>query len=211
MDDLQQTLIDCRRGNALAWEALVKQFQGRVYSVAYHYLGNKADAEDATQETFIKVYRRLKSFRSKRQAFLPWLLAIARNCCIDRLRRQKTRRKYEDGAAREAERSLEDSGGNAGERTEGSAMTTDAGPIGATTREPEQELVRAQRREFLEQALAQFDAESRDVVLLKDIQGLKNEEVANILALPLGTVKSRSNRARLKLARLWMSLTAGES
>ena len=111
MERLEQTIRDCRRGNALAWEALIKHYQGRVYGVARFMLGNGPEAEDATQEIFIKVYRLLETFNGTEQAFLPWLLAIARNCCIDRLRRAGTRRKYEDGAAAEAAVSGTDNGG----------------------------------------------------------------------------------------------------
>jgi RNA polymerase sigma-70 factor (ECF subfamily) len=182
LHNLEQTIRECQQGNALAWEALIKHYQGKVYGMAYHILRERGAAEDATQETFIKVYRRIKTFRSEQNSFLPWLLTIARNCCIDRLRKLKTRMKHET-----------DTGGTPADV----AVESDGPEISSSER---------QRKQLLYQALDQFSQENRDVLLLKDIQGLKTEEVAEILSMPVGTVKSRSNRARIKLAKMLSSL-----
>ena len=85
------TLLErCRQGDDLAWEGLVRRFQGRVYSVACHYMRNAEEARDVAQEVFVRIYERLEAFHGD-QAFLPWVLRLSRNICIDTLRRQKAR------------------------------------------------------------------------------------------------------------------------
>ena len=87
----QDTLLErCRQGDDLAWEALVRQYQGRVFGIALHFLREREEARDAAQEIFLRVYTRLDGL-VEGQAFLPWLLRLARNCCIDRLRRREVR------------------------------------------------------------------------------------------------------------------------
>lgn len=180
--ELEQTIRQCRQGNALAWEALVKQFQAKVYSVAYYYLRNSADAQDATQDVFIKVFNSLDTLERSQVAFPAWLVTIARNSCLDRIRKTRTRLRYED--------EYEKSGSNI-------ALTRDT---------PESQGVEEQRRRLMYAALADFDDTNRDIVLLKEIQGLKLEEVATIMFLPVGTIKSRSNRARIALAKRLIEL-----
>jgi RNA polymerase sigma-70 factor (ECF subfamily) len=170
------TLVDrCRGGDALAWEALVRRYQGRIYSVAFHYLRDREEARDMAQEAFIRVYERLESFRGG-DSFLPWMIRLTRNACIDRLRQRKARPPARDLPVEE-----------------GPALP-DAGPG------PEEEALEASRRRLLYRALDQVSEHHREMILLKDIQGLKLEEIARLLSLPLGTVKSRSMRARLELA-----------
>ena len=178
MDNLEQTIKQCQSGNALAWEALIKAYQGRVYGVAFYMLKDKSEAEDATQEAFIKVYRGMPGFRSDEQSFLPWLLTISRNCCLDKLRKTKSRRNYE------------------------SDSDVDADLIAAELSNPDGDSLEQQRKDLMYQAIEKFDQTSKDVLMMKDIQGLKTDEVAEVLSLPTGTVKSRSNRAKLKLAKV---------
>jgi len=185
--NLEHIIRQCQQGNALAWESLVKSFQARVYSVSYYYMRNSAEAQESTQEVFIKVFKNLESIEGQAEAFLPWLLALTRNCCLDRLRKAKTRTKYEQAFKAEA-------------------------PAAATVNgSPESHLGQAQRKELLYQALSEFSATNRDILLLKDIQGLKLEQVAEILSLPVGTVKSRSHRARIELAKRMAALTDTDS
>lgn len=182
MQDLEHTIRQCQRGDALAWEALIKHYQGRVYGVAWYFFRNRQDAEDVAQEVFIKVYRRLDTFRSDQDSFVPWLLAIARNCCIDRLRGRKNHIAYDDELQQtEEEESVQDS-------------------------DPQTAMGTEQRKQLIYQALDKVDATNREIILLKDIQGMKTEDVAEILSLPLGTIKSRSSRARIKLAKILTGL-----
>jgi RNA polymerase sigma-70 factor, ECF subfamily len=178
LDNLEQTIKQCQRGNALAWEALIKAYQGRVYGVAFYMLKDKSEAEDATQGAFIKMYRGLGKFRSDEQSFLPWLLTISRNCCLDKLRKSKSKRNYE------------------------SDSEVDADLVAAEIKSPEGDSLEQQRKDLMYQAIEKFDQTSKDVLMMKDIQGLKTNEVAEALSLPAGTVKSRSNRAKLKLAKI---------
>ena len=178
MDIDDATLVErCRQGDDLAWEALVRRWQGRVYGLAWHYLGNAEDARDAAQEAFVRVYRQLDSFDGDR--FQAWLLRITRNLCLDQLRRRKTRPPLEELRAAD----------------EDDAAPTDAAPS------PEQAWLSGARRRVVHEALRRLNGPNREVILLKDIQGLKLGEIAGMLGLPIGTVKSRAHRARLELAR----------
>ena len=178
MDIDEAALVErCRQGDDLAWEWLVRRCQGRVYGLAYHYLGSVEDARDVAQEAFVRVYRQLGSFDGDR--FMAWLLRITRNLCIDQLRRRRTRPPAE-GVQADAD---------------GETAPRDAGPS------PEQAWLADARRKLVHQALRRLDGANREVILLKDIQGLKLDEIAGMLGLPIGTVKSRAHRARLELAR----------
>jgi RNA polymerase sigma-70 factor (ECF subfamily) len=169
-------LARCRQGDDLAWEALVRRYQGRVYSVAYHYMRNVEEARDAAQEVFIRIYRRLDTFHGG-ETFLPWMLSLARNCCIDRLRKLKVR------------------------NPAGSVTLDDAPQIAADQPSAEDEAGARSAEKLLYRALDRLSDKNREIILLKEIQGLKLEEIAEMLSLPIGTVKSRSNRARVELAR----------
>ena len=90
MSDLDTLAARCRAGDDLAWEGLVRDCQGRVFAIAVHYMRDREEARDAAQEVFVKVYRGLHTLQPD-APFLPWLLRLARNCCIDRLRRLRVR------------------------------------------------------------------------------------------------------------------------
>ena len=89
--ELADLLDRCRRGDELAWEALVRRYQARVYGLAYHYLRDPEEARDVAQEIFVRVYRKLGSYHDENATFLPWMLRVGRNVCIDHLRRAKSR------------------------------------------------------------------------------------------------------------------------
>jgi RNA polymerase sigma-70 factor (ECF subfamily) len=174
--DLDTLLERCRRGDDLAWEALVRRYEARVFGVALHYLRDRDEARDAAQDAFVKVYRGLGSLDAA-EAFVPWLLRLARNCAIDRLRRLRVRRPAAAVPAEEA------------------AEVPDPGPS------LEEALLGDARRALVYRALGTLSEGNREMILLKDIQQMKLEEIAGLLAVPVGTVKSRSSRARLELAR----------
>lgn len=175
MADLATLVERCRRGDDLAWEALVRRFQARIYGLAMHYLRDPEEARDMAQEIFVQVYRRLGSFRED-ENLVPWMLRVGRNLCIDRLRRIKARPPAADVVL--------------DENTE----------LAAEAPTPEDAAQAEGRRRLLERALGGMSDKHREVILLKDIQGLKIEEIADLLAEPVGTIKSRSNRARIELA-----------
>jgi RNA polymerase sigma-70 factor (ECF subfamily) len=184
--DLDYLLKECRSGNQLAWESLVRGYQARVYSLAFHYLGNAEEAKDAAQEIFIRIYRNIDQCR-KAQMFLPWLIKISQNLCIDLLRRRAA-------------------------RPQASSLPLDEMPeFPNSDLNPEESWMAKSRRKLIHRALQQLTALNREMVILKDIHGMALEQIASMLKIPLGTVKSRSNRARLELAQKVIALHQKES
>jgi len=183
--DFPQLISRCRLGDDLAWETLVRRLQGRIYSLSYHYLRNREEAHDCAQDIFIRVYRKLHTLDESRP-FFPWLLRLARNCCVDRLRRLEVRSRH---LAHDDE---------------------DLTEVAARTPTPEESYVQATRDHTVHQALGQLSQVNREMILLKEIQGLKMEEIADLLAVPIGTVKSRSNRARIELGKALYALQAAQ-
>jgi len=182
MDD--RTLYDrCRDGDELAWERLVSRYQARVCSVAYTYTGSEEEALDVAQEVFVRVWQRLDTCREP-DRLAAWLLQIARNACLDHLRRRKARPPARDLLVEE--------------------MLTLADP-GAR---PDAGLDDQDQRHVLERALQLLSPISREAILLKDIQELTLEDMATMLDLPVGTVKSRCSRARVELAKAVAGLIA---
>ena len=179
--DNADLIARCRRGDDLAWEALVRRHQGRVFAVAFHYLRDREEARDTAQDVFVKMYRSLHTLRDDKP-FLPWLLRLARNASIDRLRRLKV-------------------------RTPAIEVPVESAPqLAAPDPTPEEESLRGARQRLVYRALGDLTANNREMILLKEIQGLKLEEIARLLGIPLGTVKSRSLRARLQLGKAILAL-----
>jgi RNA polymerase sigma-70 factor, ECF subfamily len=173
-DDL---LNQCRRGDQAAWRELVARHTRRVFGLAYRFTGRVDEAEDLTQEIFIKVYQTLDRYQAAQGAFASWLGTVARNQSIDhyRRRRQERLRKADDPAVIER---------------------MDSGEEG-----PLLSLERQERVRLVHRGLKALPLELREPLVLCDLQGLAYEEVAEALAIPLGTVKSRINRGRLELAK----------
>lgn len=169
----------CRRGDGLAWETLVRSYQSRVLAVTRHYLKDPEEARDVAQDVFVSLYESLDTLAESR-TFVPWLLRTARNASIDRIRRIRARPPAFDV------------------------------PVSETTLQgrgnPHEDAERAARESLLRRAMARLGEPHREMLLLKEIQGLTLEEVAELLDLPLGTAKSRSHRARLELAEILRTL-----
>jgi RNA polymerase sigma-70 factor (ECF subfamily) len=183
--DLAQLLQRCQEGDELAWEALVRLHQARIYGIAYHYLGNAEDARDMAQEIFVRIFQNLHICRDA-QWFLPWAIRIARNICIDQLRRRRARPPAHDIAVDEL-RNL---------------------PAGGLN--PEELWAESSRKRLVHRALSDLTELNREIIILRDIQGLALEEIATLLNVPLGTIKSRCNRARIELAKRVQALDAAE-
>ncbi len=182
MADVVALVERCRGGDDLAWEALVRTFQSRVYSVALHYLRDREEARDLAQDVFVRVYRSLESFENREGNFLPWLLSLTRNACIDRLRRMRVRPSVPAVAV------------------EDGPDVPDARPT------PEQVAISAREGLLVRRAIAELSDDHREMILLREIQGLELRQISEMLALPIGTVKSRSMRARTALARTVLAL-----
>lgn len=174
--ELSQLLDLLRHGDELAWEAFVRQFQGRVFGLAYHYTAQAEDARDLAQEVFLRIYQHLDRVPGA-EGCLPWIIRITRNACIDHLRRRKARPPLWDLPADE----LFD--------------------LRAADLSPEAAHLEAVRKTMVHRALRDLSDLNREIILLKEIQGLGLEQIAAILGVPVGTVKSRSHRARLELAQ----------
>lgn len=179
--NLDTILEKCRQGDDLAWEVLIRKYQGRVFSVAMHYMRDREEARDVAQEVFIKLYRKLETLQSG-ETFLPWLIRMTRNNSIDQIRKLKT-------------------------RTPDQSVPVEDGPeLVAAQPSPEQDSLRRWRTGLLHRAMNELSDQSREIIMLKDIQELKLNEIAEMLALPLGTIKSRSHRARIELAKVVQQL-----
>ncbi len=170
----------CLSGEESAWEDLVKTHTRRVYGLCYRFTGSDSEAQDLTQEVFLRVFRTLKSFRAGEGCFVVWLSRLTRNLLIDHYRRTKLERSSD--SLEDQLPVLEERGGLAS-RTEGMLAGREAS-------------------EVLQDALAKLSPELRETVILRDLQEMEYKEIAQVLRVPEGTVKSRLNRGRAELARI---------
>ena len=170
-------IAQCLSGDQAAWETVVRQNWRKVFNVAYKFVGKHDEAEDLTQDIFLKIFKALATF-DRRANFQTWIISISRNLCIDHYR---SVRKERQTIAREV-----DTG-------DLQPVSSDRGPYAAAEH---QDL-----RVLLRQALQVLPATLRTAVVLRDLQELSYQEIADHLGLPEGTVKSRINRGRLELAR----------
>jgi RNA polymerase sigma-70 factor (ECF subfamily) len=177
----------CVAGEAAAWEEIVQRFSRRIYNLCYRFAGSEGDAEDLTQEVFLKVYRTMSSFDPERAAFSTWLTTVARNLLVDHFRRSKNDR---------ATDSMDSVSGDDEDSQPLSDRIADSGPG------PDTHLANRERREIVHEALQKLSPELREAVILRDLQDLDYREIAQVLKVPEGTVKSRINRGRAELARL---------
>ncbi len=174
---IDQLIERCLKGDQRAWEAIVRQHWRKVFNVAYKFVGKHDEAEDLTQEIFLKLFKSLETF-DRRANFQTWLISVSRNLCIDHYRSVRKERETIDRDV------------DAGEL---SPVSADIGPLAV--------LEQSDRRALLRRALENLPPTLRSAVLLRDIQELSYQEIADTLGLPEGTVKSRINRGRLELAR----------
>jgi RNA polymerase sigma-70 factor, ECF subfamily len=185
--EMIETLIKrCLRGDELAWEQIVRQYWRKVFNVAYKFVGRHAEAEDLTQEIFLKIFKSLDTF-DRRANFQTWLISISRNLCIDHYRSVRKERETIDRDV---------------DTNELAPASHDPGPVAA--------LEQRDRVELLKQALSSLPDTLRTAVLMRDIQELSYQEIADRLRLPEGTVKSRINRGRTELARQIRKLRGDE-
>ena len=166
----------CLAGDQSAWELIVRQNWRKVFNVAYKFVGKHDEAEDLTQDIFLKIFKALRTF-DRRANFQTWIISISRNLCIDHYR---SVRKERQTIARDVDSS------------ELQPATPDRGPYA----QAEHQDLRAQLR----QALETLPVTLRTAVVLRDLQELSYQEIADRLGLPEGTVKSRINRGRIELA-----------
>jgi RNA polymerase sigma-70 factor (ECF subfamily) len=167
----------CLTGDQQAWDQIVRQHWRKVFNLAYKFVGRHDEAEDLTQDIFLKIFKALHTF-DRRANFQTWLISISRNLCIDHYRSVRKER-------------------------ETMARDVDASQLTPASRErsPYGELEQIDLRQRIRTALAELAPALREAVVLRDLQEFSYQEIAARLQLPEGTVKSRINRGRLELAR----------
>ncbi len=183
-----QLVRRCVAGDAAAWEDIVLRYNRRIFNICYRFAGSQDDAQDLTQDVFIRMYRTLSSFDADKASFNTWITTVARNLLVDHFRKTKQDRVTDSMDA--AIGADEDDGPTLGERIE------DQGPS------PEAKVQRRETSEMVHQALQKLSPELREAVILRDLQDMDYREIAHVLKVPEGTVKSRINRGRTELARL---------
>lgn len=181
----------CLAGDPVAWEQLAKSQHRKVYGLCYRFTGSATEAEDLTQEVFLKMYRNLASFDPARGGFGTWLTTLTRNLLVDNYRRSRM-----DRASDSLDQSVdgEEDGPTRVERLADSRPSQEHHVAGLE--------LRAQ----IQQALAMVSPELREAVILRDLEDMDYKDIAEVLHVPQGTVKSRISRGRSELARLLKSM-----
>lgn len=190
MEDAQVVNLLVRRcisGDAAAWQEIVQRYHRRIYNICYRFAGSADDAQDLTQEVFIKMYRTLSSYDVERGAFMTWITTITRNLLVDHFRKSKQDRITDSLDATPSEH--EDS-------------TPLVEQIQDKSLPPDSRVQSRETGETVHRALQKLSPDLREAVILRDLQDLDYREIATVLKVPEGTVKSRINRGRAELARL---------
>jgi RNA polymerase sigma-70 factor, ECF subfamily len=189
VEDVQVVAMLVRRcitGDAVAWEEIVRTYNRRIYNICYRFAGSGDDAEDLTQEVFIKMYRTLSTYDHTKGAFATWVTTITRNLLVDHFRKGKQQR-------------LTDS-------IDATSEHEDAVPLSEQIQDqsaaPDAHVRSREVGETVHAALGKLSPELREAVILRDLQDMDYREIATVLKVPEGTVKSRINRGRAELARL---------
>jgi RNA polymerase sigma-70 factor (ECF subfamily) len=175
--DDARLIQDCREGSDTAWSQLVERFGRRVYGIAYHFTLRREDAEELSQEIFLKVFENLHRYDG-RFPLAAWIVSVSRNLCIDNYRRRKREKSF--------------------------VHVSDEAvlPMLAAADDPARNALQKERTKLLFEALAELPEELSEVVILRDLDGLAYEEIAAALEVPEGTVKSRLFRGRAAAARV---------
>jgi RNA polymerase sigma-70 factor (ECF subfamily) len=183
--DSDSTIVErCLSGEDAAWEELLRLHTRRVYGLCYRFTGKDSEAQDLAQEVFLRVFRALGSFRSAEGSFTTWLARLTRNLLIDHYRRTRNERITD---------SIEEQLPGVEGRTEEKFRSASR---------PDSAIAGREASELLQAALGKLSPELRETIILRDLQEMEYREIAEVLAIPEGTVKSRLNRGRAELARL---------
>ena len=176
MERNEQDMIErASRGDADAFNQLMEQHKRRMYAVALRMCGNREDAQDCLQEAMLRVYRAIGGFKGQ-SSFSTWVYRITMNTCLDELRRKKNRQNTSLD-------NLLDMGWSPADETNA----------------PEKQAMRSELRRNLNRAIRELPEEMRAAVVLRDIQGFSYDEIARMLEINVGTIKSRISRGREKL------------
>jgi RNA polymerase sigma-70 factor, ECF subfamily len=184
---LGRLVRQCMAGDQQAWQELVTSQHRRIYAICYRFTGSGTDAEDLTQDVFLKLYRNLASFDTQKGTFQTWITTLARNLLVDHFRRTRLER--------------------ASDSLDASLSTDEDGPTMAdrladTRPSQDHHVAGLELKAKIQHALKQLSPELREAVVLRDLEDMDYKEIALVLRIPEGTVKSRISRGRGELARL---------
>jgi RNA polymerase sigma-70 factor (ECF subfamily) len=176
----EEKLVErCLQGDDSAWETIVTTYSRRIYNLSYRYMNRRDEAEDLTQEIFIRIYQNLKSFRPEAGNLQGWILRVGRNLIIDHYR--QSRRYQSSGGSEEIEAlNLPDN----------------------KTPSPQRMAEQLEASRFLRSGLQTLSPELKEALILRDLEGMSYQDITELLGVPEGTVKSRINRGRLELAKV---------
>jgi RNA polymerase sigma-70 factor, ECF subfamily len=177
----------CVSGDAAAWQEIVQQYHRRIYNICYRFSGSSDDAADLSQEVFIKMYRTLSTFDTTRASFMTWVTTVTRNLLVDHFRKGKYDRVTD---------SLDATSGN---QEDGLTIAEQLEDRAAS---PEAAMRSQETKKLVHEALRRLSPELREAVILRDLQDMDYKDIAKVLNVPEGTVKSRINRGRTELTRL---------
>ena len=180
-----EIIAQARRGDPLAWEKLVGRHSRRIYNLCYRFVGKLDQAEDLTQEAFIKIFRNLGNYSPESGNFVTWIVSVTRNLLIDHYRQSKSERMTVS-----IDQPLD---------ADEDFTLLDTLPAGRPS--PQAEVEQKEQAALLHRALKQLSPDLREAVILRDLEELTYEEIAVVLKIPDGTVKSRINRGRVELAK----------
>jgi RNA polymerase sigma-70 factor (ECF subfamily) len=184
MSDIEQMIIKkALMGDLDSFEKLVKQYENKVFSICFRYLGNREDALDAAQDTFIKVYKSLDKYKFE-YAFNVWILTIASNTSKDYLKKRKDMF-YIDSYSVDNQ---EETGFE----------------IKDETALPEKELINKEKTNDITMALMELKDDVKEAIILRDVSGLSYSQIAQSIGIPIGTVRSRIHRGRTELKQIIM-------
>ncbi len=179
--DEHRLIEQCRKGQTAAFGELVRRYQDRLFNTVYRLVDSTEDAQDVVQEAFLHAYQSLDRFKGDAQ-FFTWLYRIAVNSAISLQRKQRSTVRL----------------GDLGDRRGGQGSVPEPHDLSEFS-QPDQALERADEERRIQSALNRLSAEHRAVLILKDLEDQKYETMAEILQVPIGTIRSRLHRARLEL------------
>jgi RNA polymerase sigma factor (sigma-70 family) len=175
-----EVISRCLNGDNPAWEEIVRLHTKRVYNFCYRFTGSWDDAEDLTQEVFMRVYKTLKSYKAQEGSFSTWLMSVTRNLLVDHYRKHK--KEAGDVALEEVFETVENNP--------------------SRTKTAVDQISTKDRIEMVRWGLSRLSPDLREAVVLRDCEDMRYDEIATVLRVPEGTVKSRINRGRIELARI---------
>ncbi len=184
MHGLEQAIVTrCLLGENAAWEDVVRHYGARIYHLSYRYTRRRDEAEDLTQEIFLRAYQSLPRFRAETGNFKCWLLKVGRNLLIDHYRRTCRARALDQVLEYGDDGRLQDQ----------------------QSPDPLRNLEEGERDRIVRRALSKVPSESRQAIVLREFHGMEYAEIARVCRVPVGTVKSRVSRGRACLARILSS------